>query len=38
MGGPTMAYHIYKPQWSEGRTLRGVLFDMDGLVLDSEIL
>ena len=33
-----MAYHIYKPQWSEGRTVRGVLFDMDGLVLDSEIL
>ena len=33
-----MAIMIYKPEWGEGRSIRGVLFDMDGLVLDSEKL
>ena len=33
-----MAVHIYKPEWGTGCPIRGVLFDMDGLVLDSEIL
>ncbi len=33
-----MAVTVYKPEWAAKRTIRGVLFDMDGLVLDSEIL
>ena len=33
-----MAFTIYKPQWPSQGPIRGVLFDMDGLVLDSEIL
>jgi len=33
-----MAITIYKPEWGAQRPIRGVLFDMDGLVLDSEKL
>lgn len=33
-----MAIEIYKPEWGASRPIRGVLFDMDGLVLDSEKL
>lgn len=33
-----MAFDVYKPEWGAQRPIRGVLFDMDGLVLDSEIL
>lgn len=33
-----MAVTYYHPGWGSGRSIRGVLFDMDGLVLDSEIL
>lgn len=33
-----MAIEIYHPQWGAAHSIRGVLFDMDGLVLDSEKL
>lgn len=33
-----MAVHFYNPQWGASRPIRGILFDMDGLVLDSEAL
>ena len=33
-----MAIQYYNPQWGAQRPIRGVLFDMDGLVLDSEAL
>ena len=29
---------IYKPEWGASHPIRGILFDMDGLVLDSERL
>ena len=33
-----MAIEYYNPQWGAERPIRGILFDMDGLVLDSEAL
>jgi HAD superfamily hydrolase (TIGR01509 family) len=33
-----MAITYFNPQWGAQRPIRGILFDMDGLVLDSEIL
>ena len=33
-----MAIELLKPAWGAQRPIRGVLFDMDGLVLDSEVL
>ena len=33
-----MAIHYYHPEWGAQRPIRGILFDMDGLVLDSEVL
>ena len=33
-----MAITYYHPQWGAERPIRGILFDMDGLVLDSEAL
>lgn len=33
-----MAFEILKPEWGAQRLIRGVLFDMDGLVLDTEKL
>ncbi|MBP3683510.1 MAG: HAD family phosphatase [Oscillospiraceae bacterium] len=33
-----MALEFYHPEWGASRPIFGVLFDMDGLVLDSEVL
>ena len=33
-----MSYQLLKPEWGAQRPILGILLDMDGLVLDSEIL
>ena len=33
-----MALEILKPEWGASRPIRGILFDMDGLVVDTEKL
>ena len=33
-----MAIEILKPEWGASRPIRGILFDMDGLVVDTEKL
>lgn len=33
-----MAFELKNPRWRDGRTIRGVLFDMDGVILDTEKL
>ena len=33
-----MAITVYKPEWGAERPIHGVLFDMDGLVVDTEKL
>ena len=33
-----MAITVYKPEWDAKRPILGVLFDMDGLVVDTEKL
>lgn len=33
-----MALTVYHPEWGASRPIRGVLFDMDGLVVDTEKL
>ena len=33
-----MAIQLIHPQWGENRPIRGVLFDMDGLVVNTEVL
>lgn len=33
-----MGFEVFKPEMGAGRRIEGILFDMDGLVLDSEIL
>ena len=33
-----MAVTVFHPEWGARRPIRGILFDMDGLVLDSEKL